>query len=109
NSARSSRQSSRHPARADRAHILVLACIDLDFQFQSRRRLRLGYEAVDQMHGVTRLLTAWFTEPGQGLANGIDGRPDRLGPHLDQVDILCISQWLAEQQLVNCSAAPECD
>lgn len=66
----------------------VLSGIDLDLQFQSCLRIGFWREFVNQMRGMTGVLGAAFTKPGQRFANGIHGRADGLCIRLHQVDVL---------------------
>ena len=69
----------------------VLARIDLGLQIQLRIRRRFGSEPENEMDRVTGAVAMEVTQPRQRLTDRVDRRPDPLGPHLHQVDVLGVA------------------
>ncbi len=69
----------------------VLTRIDLDLQIQLRIRRRFGSEPENEMDRVTGAVAVEVSQPRQRLTDRVDRRPDPLGSHLHQVDVLRVA------------------
>ena len=108
-------RASREPRAVDGESAAVspedgemLARIDLDFEPHRLDRPRCRLEPVEQRDPPLALFASRLVEPWiQRGTDRIDGWSDRTGVDLNQVDVLGISAWRLEKQLVKRSPAAE--
>lgn len=60
------------------------------------------------MEGVRGRIALERTEPCEHITQRVDSRADRFRAHLNEVDVLRVAKRLAEEQLVDRSAASAC-
>jgi len=87
----------------------VLARVDFHLQFQRRLCISFGLELEHQVHRMAGSFPPTIAEPRQGFTGRINDGADRFVCQLHQIDVLGITHWLLEQQLVDGRAATEGD